>query len=237
MSYGKKIFPLRIYRSESLYSPPNNVLEISEQKIDISSASFLANQKNYVETKFLSNKTSTTVRMFRIIVTRNLHRPIYSRPVCSKFLISKPPGELRNTSSIGTTTGPSNKSPSDKLEDTSSIGTTTDPSNKSPSGESRRYISSGSSLIDERYIENMFTKFQNKILFAFIGATMSIIFTVIGSSKWYVDRASEKIDDVKSILNLNETGKEIIDDIRILLDKNENKTDKNENETDKKKKK
>ncbi|CAG8499414.1 3899_t:CDS:2 [Rhizophagus irregularis] len=175
--------------------------------------------------------------MFRIIVTRNLHRPIYSRPVCSKFLISKPPGELRNTSSIGTTTGPSNKSPSDKLEDTSSIGTTTDPSNKSPSGESRRYISSGSSLIDERYIENMFTKFQNKILFAFIGATMSIIFTVIGSSKWYVDRASEKIDDVKSILNLNETGKEIIDDIRILLDKNENKTDKNENETDKKKKK
>ncbi|PKK72889.1 hypothetical protein RhiirC2_741916, partial [Rhizophagus irregularis] len=65
----------------------------------------------------------------------------------------------------------------------------------------------------------MFTKFQNKILFAFIGATMSIIFTVIGSSKWYVDRASEKIDDVKSILNLNETGKEIIDDIRILLDK------------------
>ncbi|CAB4495902.1 hypothetical protein RhiirA5_362559 [Rhizophagus irregularis] len=83
----------------------------------------------------------------------------------------------------------------------------------------------------------MFTKFQNKILFAFIGATMSIIFTVIGSSKWYVDRASEKIDDVKSILNLNETGKEIIDDIRILLDKNENKTDKNENETDKKKKK
>uniref|UniRef100_U9TQJ4 Uncharacterized protein n=1 Tax=Rhizophagus irregularis (strain DAOM 181602 / DAOM 197198 / MUCL 43194) TaxID=747089 RepID=U9TQJ4_RHIID len=165
--------------------------------------------------------------MFRIIVTRNLHRPIYSRPVCSKFLISKPPGELRNTSSIGTTTGPSNKSPSDKLEDTSSIGTTTDPSNKSPSGESRRYISSGSSLIDER----------NKILFAFIGATMSIIFTVIGSSKWYVDRASEKIDDVKSILNLNETGKEIIDDIRILLDKNENKTDKNENETDKKKKK
>ncbi|CAB4428011.1 unnamed protein product [Rhizophagus irregularis] len=188
------------------------------------------------------------------------------RPVCSKFLISKPPGELRNTSSIGTTTGPSNKSPSDKLEDTSSIGTTTDPSNKSPSGESRRYISSGSSLIDERvlespkwdskvdftlkelilhdidkrrteYIENMFTKFQNKILFAFIGATMSIIFTVIGSSKWYVDRASEKIDDVKSILNLNETGKKIIDDIRILLDKNENKTDKNENETDKKKKK
>ncbi|UZO18272.1 uncharacterized protein OCT59_009589 [Rhizophagus irregularis] len=153
--YGKKIFPLRIYRSESLYSPPNNVLEISEQKIDISSASFLANQKNYVETKFLSNKTSTTVRMFRIIVTRNLHRPIYSRPVCSKFLISKPPGELRNTSSIGTTTGPSNKSPSDKLEDTSSIGTTTDPSNKSPSGESRRYISSGSSLIDERVLESL----------------------------------------------------------------------------------
>ncbi|CAB5217326.1 unnamed protein product [Rhizophagus irregularis] len=134
--YGKKIFPLRIYRSESLYSPPNN-------------------QKNYVETKFLSNKTSTTVRMFRIIVTRNLHRPIYSRPVCSKFLISKPPGELRNTSSIGTTTGPSNKSPSDKLEDTSSIGTTTDPSNKSPSGESRRYISSGSSLIDERVLESL----------------------------------------------------------------------------------
>ncbi|POG75955.1 hypothetical protein GLOIN_2v1560478 [Rhizophagus irregularis DAOM 181602=DAOM 197198] len=117
--------------------------------------------------------------MFRIIVTRNLHRPIYSRPVCSKFLISKPPGELRNTSSIGTTTGPSNKSPSDKLEDTSSIGTTTDPSNKSPSGgtymtfyfviccvfitfivllvylESRRYISSGSSLIDERVLESL----------------------------------------------------------------------------------
>ncbi|RIA92307.1 hypothetical protein C1645_765509 [Glomus cerebriforme] len=115
--------------------------------------------------------------MFRIILTRNLHRPIYSRPiysrpVCSKFLISKPPGELRNTSSIGTITGPSNKSPSDELEDTSSIGTTTGPSNKSPSGgtymtfyfviccvfimfivllvylESRRYISSGSSLID-----------------------------------------------------------------------------------------
>ncbi|CAB5362326.1 unnamed protein product [Rhizophagus irregularis] len=145
LGYGKKIFPLRIYRSESLYSPPNNVLEISEQKIDISSASFLANQKNYVETKFLSNKTSTTVRMFRII----------GRPVCSKFLISKPPGELRNTSSIGTTTGPSNKSPSDKLEDTSSIGTTTDPSNKSPSGESRRYISSGSSLIDERVLESL----------------------------------------------------------------------------------
>ncbi|CAB4495903.1 unnamed protein product [Rhizophagus irregularis] len=126
LGYGKKIFPLRIYRSESLYSPPNN-------------------QKNYVETKFLSNKTSTTVRMFRII----------GRPVCSKFLISKPPGELRNTSSIGTTTGPSNKSPSDKLEDTSSIGTTTDPSNKSPSGESRRYISSGSSLIDERVLESL----------------------------------------------------------------------------------
>ncbi|RGB28522.1 hypothetical protein C1646_767708, partial [Rhizophagus diaphanus] len=94
--------------------------------------------------------------------------------------------------------------------------------------------------IDKRqteYIENIFTKLQNKILFAFIGATISIIFTIISFNKWYIDQTSEKIDDIKVILNLNKTGKKIIDNIRILLDKHENKIDKNENKTDKKKKK
>jgi len=82
---------------------------------------------------------------------------------------------------------------------------------------------------------------------------MLTIFTVIGFNKWYVNEASKKIDDVKletgkkiddvksildlhktdkkiddikSILDLHETGKKIINDVRILLEKNKNETDK-----------
>jgi hypothetical protein len=131
--------------------------------------------------------------------------------------------------------------------------------------EFRRYISSGS-LIDERilespkweskvdftlkelilhdidkrrteYIENMFTKLQNKILVILIGATMSTIITVIGFNKWYVDEASKKIDDVKletgrkiddvrSILDLDKNGKKIIDDVKVLLENMNENTNK-----------